>query len=121
MRRYVQRISDGYLYPYSEVLAQRGDFRVIKANPSQVVNGFLVDGKEGDGQPGAESEPEVEKEASTTSEVSLQEMTKDMLEAYARREFGAELDKRYKKDTLIRQVEAMQKGMTPQEALQITD
>ncbi|HKJ76542.1 MAG TPA: hypothetical protein VKA64_04990 [Gammaproteobacteria bacterium] len=118
MARYCQKIDDGYIYPYSETLAERGDFRVIKADPRSVIGGRLVG--EQSSSPQVESEPP-EPEGPSQSTTPLGDMTKDMLEAFARKQFGAELDKRYRKDTLIRQVEAMQQGMTPQEALQITD
>jgi len=116
MARYCQKIDDGYLYPYSLVLAERGDFRVVQADPRKVVNGYLAEDQQAAVQ---ESTPEQALEGPSPS--NFDNMTKDMLEAYARRNYGAELDKRHRKETLVRQVEAMEKGMTPQEALALNE
>lgn len=114
MQKYCQKMSDGYVYPFSQALSERPDMRVIRADPKNVVNGYLKE----------EETAEVEKEGegpANHKSPGLADMTKDMLEAHARKEYGAELDKRFRKDVLVRQVEAMQQGMTPQEALQITE
>ncbi len=52
----------------------------------------------------------VEKPAVADDESALIDMTKNELELYAKAQFGVDIDKRKNKDTLIKQIEALENG-----------
>lgn len=113
MPKYLEQIETGRIYPFNEQRAKRKDMRPYdgpvprKAKPDLVKESAPV--KELETDEGGESESDTSEPylESDGQKVRLSDASKQLLETFAREQFGVELDRRKAQKTLVEEVKAL--------------
>ena len=102
MPKYLEQIETGRIYPFSEQRAKRKDMRPydgpVPRNAEKPARSQTQEPETPANEPYLESDGQ---------KVRLSDASKQLLEAFAREQFGVELDRRKAQKTLVEEVKAL--------------